>query len=265
MLVGFRIVFYSIRQLLGNGSAALRIFLLPTMLTFAFINYFQLNCIFSGPAIDQAIRGGYFPWFATTALFVVSELLFLWCAVAWHRFVLLNEAPSLPLLPLRVGRAMAYFRRSLWTLLLALVPFLVLGVIAGLIFAVLGRQAFAPASKVYHPTIFTALSTFAIDCLVGAVFLRVLTSLPAAALGVPGSVKETWAATRSQLPTLLIISGSLLLFKHVTTWLMQAASVGTETASGAAIRVTVYWVTWMFGLSLLTTLYGYYIEKRPLT
>ena len=77
MLVGFRIVFYSIRQLLGNGSAALRIFLLPTILTFAFINYFQLNCIFSGPAIDQAIRGGNFPWLATTALFVFSELLFL--------------------------------------------------------------------------------------------------------------------------------------------------------------------------------------------
>ena len=265
MLVGFRIVFYSIRQLLGNGSAALRIFLLPTILTFAFINYFQLNCIFSGPAIDQAIRGGNFPWLATTALFVFSEFLFLWCAVAWHRFVLLNEAPGLPLLPLRVGRAMAYFRRSLWTLLLALVPVIILATIAVLALKFFGAQIFSPASKMYQPSIFDPFGSFVIACLFGALFLRVLTSLPAAALGVPGSVKKTWMGTRSQFPALLIISGSLMLFKHGTTWLMQAASVGTETASGAAIRVTVYWVTWMFGLSLLTTLYGYYIEKRPLT
>ena len=259
MLLGLRIVSHSIRQLFGNPSAALRIFLLPTMLTFAFMNYFQLNCLFSGPAILNAIHGGYFPWLATTALFVFSEALFLWSAVAWHRFVLLNEAPTLPFMPPHVGRILAYFGRMLWPTLLVFVPMFAIAFATGFAIASLGNKIFAPTDSVIR---FTSL---AIGLPVTALLLRLMTSLPATALGMPGSVKQAWTATRSQRPTLLIVAAGMILFKDGTAWLMQVASVGTETAAGAAIRVTIYAMGAMLALSFLTTLYGYYIEKRPLT
>ena len=260
MLLGLQIISQFIRRIFGNGNAVLRIFMIPTMLTIIAMDRLQLYCLFSPSAIDVAIKGGYFPWASTAGLILTVELFFLRCAVSWHRLILLGEAPRFPRLRLR--RVWAYFRRSLWLLILAVPALFVVGLAAGALAVIavlflrpdLHAEAAGPATLLAWVLVLPVL----------ALNWRLAASLPGAALDTPASVRLVWRSMGSQFRPLLVIAAFGMAVSQGSVHLMSWAGVPTETPTGAAIRVTATALQLILTLSLLTTLYGHYVEKRPL-
>jgi hypothetical protein len=98
-----------------------------------------------------------------------------------------------------------------------------------------------------------------------AVSLRLGCSLPGAALGNTTTVRQTWTATRSHFLTFCIVGLCITATSLGADQMMTAAGVATETPKGGAIRVTVGALRAILTLSILTTLYAHYVDKRPLT
>jgi len=106
-----------------------------------------------------------------------------------------------------------------------------------------------------------------IGCAVGlamvVIFYRLSVILPAAALGQSMSLTQALEHTRGATVTIVIIALSLfmteLAIQTVTLLLSFIPVVGVL----ASIAATMF--TTMLGISILTTLYGYYIEKRELS
>jgi len=104
---------------------------------------------------------------------------------------------------------------------------------------------------------------FAVGLAMVVIFYRLSVILPAAALGQSMSLTQALEHTRGATVTIVIIALSLfmteLAIQTVTLLLSFIPVVGVL----ASIAATMF--TTMLGISILTTLYGYYIEKRELS
>jgi len=183
-----------------------------------------------------------------TALF--GFLASLWIAVAWHRFILIDEYPKT--IPAFHGaRIFSYFISGL---LIGLMAFLVI------------IPLFVATGILQNANFFPWFS-FPIWCaaVVGLtiITMRLMTLLPAAALGKPLTVRDTWQVTKGQNGTFFGLAVLLFLFAlpfRIVSLLLNESPllVGTiwETFSNIVLLIVT--------LSVLTTLYGHYVEKRPL-
>jgi len=173
----------------------------------------------------------------------------LWIAVAWHRYILLEESPSGLLPPIHQDRMLAYLGRGFVLFLL----FMVTGAI--LLGLVASMAAVIPAVAL--------IIGFAVGLAMVVIFYRLSVILPAAALGQSMSLTQALEHTRGATVTIVIIALSLfmteLAIQTVTLLLSFIPVVGVL----ASIAATMF--TTMLGISILTTLYGYYIEKRELS
>jgi len=173
----------------------------------------------------------------------------LWIAVAWHRYILLEESPSGLLPPIHQDRMLAYLGRGFVLFLL----FMVTGAI--LLGLVASMAAVIPAVAL--------IIGFAVGLAMVVIFYRLSVILPAAALGQNMSLTQALEHTRGATVTIVIIALSLfmteLAIQTVTLLLSFIPVVGVL----ASIAATMF--TTMLGISILTTLYGYYIEKRELS
>ena len=93
-------------------------------------------------------------------------------------------------------------------------------------------------------------------------FLRIGPILPANAIGRPLRVGEAWKRTKPSRALILrliavICLADVSLFS--LNWILERIGPGTIPISFA-----VGWLTSMFYLTLLATLYGHLIEGRPL-
>ena len=96
----------------------------------------------------------------------------------------------------------------------------------------------------------------------GAVLYRLSASLPGLALDRPTAFADGWVATTGETETILILAfftGLIGLVLGAPLALMPTGSLFALLWGGAA-----GWVQLMVSASILTTLYGHYIEKRPL-
>jgi hypothetical protein len=94
------------------------------------------------------------------------------------------------------------------------------------------------------------------------VFFRLSTILPAAAIGKPLTLKAAWAGTEGSSVTILIlvlILGAAQFALQLLLGLLLLAPV-----IGVVLMVLGTVVSGLVNISVLTTLYGYYIEKRAL-
>jgi hypothetical protein len=186
---------------------------------------------------------------ADVLLQLAMAVVGVWVAVAWHRYVLLEETSG-PIPPFHGKRMLAYF-------FTALIVGLVLGFGAGLVGALVGLLTFN-----LMPLFVVAV--FAILVCVIWVFYRLSPLLPAAALGESLGVKAAWAATE-QISGAVLIAALILALSAMGLGLVVVFAVfPLSTLLGMALIAALQWAYSMVGISILTTVYGISVQGRSL-
>lgn len=249
LMIAWNLFKHAFGMLWRNLGAAAKISLIP----FALI--VVVYALVFGGMIATAQRGGE-PSAGSLVLgvpvmIVVGLALGTAIAVNWHRFVLLNE-PASWMPQIRTGRILAYIGRAI---LIGLGLGLIMGVAmlpATILGAAVGKAG-AALGMIVTVTIFV----FGL-----AAYWRLSASLPGAALEGGASIGDTWRATEGSFGTFLLLTLVLMGF-GLLIGLAQVVLVMIPLL-GVLVYIAAQWFFTMFGLSLLTTIYGYYVEKRDL-
>lgn len=248
--MGFRIFQHSIDLVFKNLSDAFRVsgalYLLGFALSIIGLLFFMPT---AGPG--QAAN---FPLQYVVILFVVS-ILYLWIAVSWHRFVLLDEHPASVFPNLHGDRMLAYFGRMLQAGLILAVAGAIVGVGLGILVMITqGSPVFAVSGAMVLFTLLLVVS------------YRLAPVFPGAAIGRPIGISAAWTATSGSsgaIAVLAIVSAIASVVIDLPTLLLQHVPAGGIFVA-IWLNVTA-WVKLMVGISILTTLYGVYVEKRQIT
>lgn len=249
--MSIRLVFHSFALLFRNFAYALRVSAGPLILAFLLgVAVFSVSGL-SPQLIEMAFYTGRVPPTAILAILFIGVVMlftFAWIAVAWHRFVLLEEYPGL--IPAVTDRPIwPYVWRTLGLGVLLFVIILFLSVILGIVVPLM-------------PSAALGLVAFLIGTVVTYVWLRSALILPAVAVGEDLTLRDAWTASAPQARA---ISGAaaILVALNLLVGLVQSAIVSPGPV-GIGISLAVTWVTLMVGTSILTTLYGHLIQNRPL-
>ena len=242
-MLGWQIFTHSVRLVWANRGVALRISAVLYIVSAVFQLWAQTSSI--GLAEDAVTSGGT----AMLQLFVavLSVIVSLWIAVAWHRYILLEEVPEGFLPQWHGDRMAAYFGRSI------LIGLIMVGVIAvSAIPLVIGLAGVVGASVMALGTIFAVF-----------VFYRLCAVLPSTAMGKPITMKEAWSATEGTTGTIIVLV--LCMFIGVLLMIVPAAMLAAISPMLSVVYLlAAQWFFTLFGISIFTTFYGYFIEKREL-
>lgn len=186
---------------------------------------------------------------------IVMVVVSVWVAVAWHRYVLMNERPKNFLPAFHGDRSWAYFLRSLGYGVLLMAVMLVVSLVLGMLF--MGQ---VPQSNGFGMRLVIGLA-FQIPLL--TVAFRLMAALPATALGHDSSFMAGWQATRGHSGDILALA---VICAVLSTLIGVVGGAVLEQFSILLIAFDVVfnWFVTMIGASILTTLYGHYIQGRPL-
>jgi hypothetical protein len=242
--MGWQIFTHSVRLVWANLGVALRI----SALLYIISAFFQVWAQVSGlGTMENGVpntEGAGIQLIGT----VVSVITSLWIAVAWHRYILLEEVPDGLLPDWNGGRMAAYFGRS---------------ILIGLAMAAVIIVASLPIALGLPGPLGAAIFSIGV---IFAVFLfyRLCAIMPSAAVGEPLTMSEAWQATQGTTGTIAVII--LCMFGGIVVLLLPAIVLASISVFlGVAYMIAAQWFITMFGISLFTTFYGYFIEKRELS
>ncbi len=251
--MGVDVFLHSVRLVLNNWRTALRItgllyliYAVPSLL---------LMLLFPTPTEPEQVMAAAGTLsgvaFITAILAIVA---FVWIAVAWHRYVLLDEEPA-GQLPLFDGkRLLSYGGYSLLLGLIGIVVMLVIGSIVGFVLVPLLWTVGA---------IITGVISIAAVLIVG---YRLAPLLPAIAVDKPITMSAAWNATASANGVIIILAVvsaiAAVVIDLPAMILMLAGTPGQFLAQVWTLGTG--WLKMLVGVSILTTLYGHYIEGRAL-
>lgn len=179
---------------------------------------------------------------------LLAALLAVWGVVAWHRYVLLEETPKGWIPPFR-GPAV---RKYVWRLILFVLALFALAIPLG--FLIIG---------VVSALGWLGLALFAIaGVLLGTVFTQLAVTLPAAALEKPLSFGEAWEASIDDFWQVLLLVVLVAALQYAADW------ISTQLVFVPVLNVVVPLLFGVFlamlNVSILTTLYGHFVEDRPI-
>ncbi|MDZ4311818.1 MAG: hypothetical protein U1A24_14830 [Cypionkella sp.] len=247
---GVQIFSHSLRQVMDNLGPALKVsgvlYFVQVVITGA-LGYAMASSGVAGMGSGMGL--------GVILVLVVSLITGIWIAVAWHRYVLLGEEPVGYVPPFMGERMGSYFVKSLLIGLVLMVLGMILGMVVGLLF---GRLMAASG-------MFVAMLLMAAMVQVPMIFLglRMAAALPGTALGANPPLMAGWQATEGEWRPLL----QLAVLMALALWVVNL--IGWFVFGGIGVMAQLWqliagWPVTMVGLSILTTLYGHYIEKRPL-
>ena len=264
---------HSLRQVFRNLGGALRVsgvlYLVQISLTLAIFGPIVLT---KGVSAAQPVSGAQSG--ALIAAVIITVLTGLWIAVGWHRYVLLIEEPAL-VPKLHLDRVLGYFGKGILIGLVMVIPAIVAGflmalVLAAIVSAALKGQVISLETVIpLALQIELSLAALIIAVPVLAIGLRLSSILPGVALKAGQPLFEGWAATAHEMGAFLMlavlcVTGIFLLGLPEMLWPSPDHSLTLSAAPILIYQVASQWVQTMIGVSILTTLYGHYIEKRPL-
>lgn len=241
---GWTIFTHSVRLVLSNIDIALRVSLVLYLVQAAFhvVGYLAVpeNAIPGQPfAVDPAYALQLF------VLGIAALVASLWIAVAWHRYVLLEEQPSGWIPKWHGGRILGYLGRSM------LIGF----AIAFAIMAALLILLVLPFLQAFIlPGVVLAGSYF---------FFRLGVMLPAGTVDQKMTLGESWTATKDKDGAIVVLA----LIMMAGTFLLQIPTMLSGDSSSfisMIYDIVTGWFATMIGVSILTTLYGHYVQGRPI-
>lgn len=251
----WRILVHSWRQVMGNWQAALRISLLLYVVQVV-VGLALDRAIAQHPAVvtgdDPASTLAAVQALAGPGLLsaLVAILAYLWIAVAWHRFVLTGEESPSWLPQFESARIFAYFGTLLLLGALFSVAAAAFALIASAALMVLG-----PGAAQLVPLLVMFLAS-------GPAF-RLSAALPGVALEPGHRIGEGWAATQGETGTLYTL-GAIWIGAMILLRIPDALFMALSTPLWMIWNLITQWIVMMVGISVLTTLYGHYIQKRAL-
>jgi hypothetical protein len=263
-MLGFQLFLHSLRMIFGNFGAAVRVTI--PVLVFSAVIYIwmfaQFGTTFVGATWDASDPQRAFSQIPDGfALFVVifavgATITFLWTATAWHRFILLEETPGSTGPRWNGGAIWRYFKAGFILVLLMFAATLALSIITTIVAIILAKLSIPPM-------LIGLLFSFLMFVPLVLIFYRLSPILPSAAVGTGLKMSEAWDATRGA-------GWSLIVLAVVSVLAAMAISIPGEILLSAAPvlgviwQIGVQWISSLFGISILTTIYGVYVEKRDL-
>jgi hypothetical protein len=249
--MGLRIFMHSVNLVLNQLQGALRIsgVLYLASLLISFVgSVFFLGAVMSQPGGPTGIP---LPFLV---ILIVVCALYLWIAVAWHRFVLLDETPQTLLPPFHGDRIVAYLGRSLVVFLIIFAIAILLSFVNVTIISATNGSPFA--------LILTSLITLFIALVIS---YRLAPMFPAAAIGNKLGIRDAWAATTGSTGTIV----GLALISALASIIVDLPILLLQNFPGGSIIVFLWtavtaWFKLLIGVSILTTLYGVFVEKREI-
>ncbi len=248
-MTGWKIFTHSLNMVLRNWREALRIALVPAFLAAILMATVIGGVMSTGVQTDAGSMPAMMaPLFLGIVMLLILEL---WVFVNWHRFVLLEEYPSGWIPPFRASRILAYVGVSLLLLL-------AVGMVASVVLGIIGGLAAAGAPQVFAMTLATAAVVT-----IGVFAFRLLPMLPAAAIGKRLTISQSLLAMRGTTGTAVMLFVVLVAVQFALQFVVLASQVvfaplGFLFSIGAALVMS------LVNVSILTTLYGHYIEGRPI-
>lgn len=252
--MAWKLILHSFNMIFGNLAEALKVSVGPILVGLMLIGLsflgFGLNFEFLSEMEQGSSANTGAAFLFVLLAIIIMTVVFAWIAVAWHRFVLLEQYPGI--LPAFRGQPIgAYIGRTLvLSLLIALVVF-ALAFVIGLLTALTASMGLA---------IFLGVG---LGFVVSYLWLRIGLVLPATALREPLKVSESMAATKPMAGTIFGVSAILAILNFLIS-LIIGQVYNFAGIIAFVLDVAANWVFIMVGISILTTLYGHLIEKRPL-
>jgi hypothetical protein len=255
--MSWQIFVHSVRQVFGNLEGALRVSAVLTVLQILVTLTIGRPLLLDQTALQAQMQDGSFNWPMYLMTMVLLLLLGLWIAVGWHRYVLTNEVPGL--VPrLHLDRVMGYFGKTILIGLLLLPVALFFGFLVGFAIAPIFREQIQA-----QPLLFGGAIGLLIYLPVGTIAMRLSAALPGVALEPGVSVFTGWRATEGQTLTIL----GVVLLSIIAALVLGLPNIFLFAPGSLPSMIWHFlsqWVLVMVGVSILTTLYGHYVEKRPL-
>ena len=241
-MLAFRLLRHSILQLTGNLGAALTLSVLPLLLAVLGIGI--------GMAARQALAVGDPPGIivAVVAVAIVATfvLAFVSLAASWHRHVLLGERPQV-FRSIGGSEARYFWAAVRMSLVIMLIVFMPMILIVALTSALNG--------SIYV----TMLASLIIGIAVAIIGLRLGTGLAGAAIGAAKPLTTGWKGTESCLGTLLLLA----VFSQILQTILNLASQ-IPGLVGLVVTLLAAWLGTLLSLSIITTLWGHFVEGRAL-
>ena len=241
-MLAFRLLRHSILQLTGNLGAALTLSFLPLLLAALGIGI--------GMAAHQALAVGDPPGIivAVVAVAIIATfvLAFVSLAASWHRHVLLGERPQV-FRSIGGSEARYFWAAVRMTLVIMLIVFMPMILIVALTSALNG--------SIYV----TMLASLIIGIAVAIIGLRLGTGLAGAAIGAAKPLTTGWKGTESCLGTLLLLA----VFSQILQTILNLASQ-IPGLVGLVATLLAAWLGTLLSLSIITTLWGHFVEGRAL-
>lgn len=267
---GYQLLRHVVTQVFGNLGSAARITLVLLAIPVAILLVANPGLLTGAafivdPTADPAANERV-SIFGMLLAIVAGIVCWLWAAVAWHRFVLLEEYPT-SLFPKWCGSNIGnYFGNALLIGLILVGASLGGGLVIALILGVLQSAAIAVALGV---GLIFGLSWVA---------TRIGLILPASAIGEKVSISESWRASAPVsgqiiLPIIVFALASTILNQGIIAAFGTSVDVQTPfgmqpqvtlSIAGVLLSVVVTWIQMLVNLALMTTLYGNLIQGRQL-
>lgn len=258
---GLAIFSHSFRQVSGNLGMAIKVSgWLVALVIILFAGLSQTGVLASletnGANAGQGLLAG--------ALIILAGVVFLFwgvsvVAIAWHRYILLEEIPR-GVIPYRkefhVGR---YFWYGVGVSLLAVLAVAILSGILGM--------AVGPfyLESLQEPTGGASIGTFLLGLLVGTIvvvlYLRMALVLPAVALDEGLTIGQAWTLTSGHTAAIVTLALILAFINSVVPVVISVAMGGLPLMN-AALSGLYQWFYFMLSISVLSTLYGHIVQKR---
>lgn len=243
-MLGLKLLFHSIMLVARNRNAALRIssplivVLLVSPVLFG-LGYLQDEDVSSISIAELAVQ------------FLLHLFASLWLAVAWHRFILLEEDRGSIIPQFNASVIGSYLVQSIKLFLFMFVVGIGFVLVLTVIFVLVGFDS-----------MFTLMG-FGMASVLLWFFYRISPVLPATALGLPATFKGAWQVTKDY-------SGAIGVLVVATTMVSFVAGAATQAVLPAspfaylALSSIQIWFSAMIGVSILTTIFGVSVEKRDL-
>jgi len=247
---GWQIFRHSFNLVMANLDQALRLSLVLYLVQSAYTIYSFLNppemTEFEGTQIPVMAPDTILPTIVLGLLAVIASL---WIAVAWHRFALTGETAIGWVPRFHGSEIISYLGRSILIGILVVLGVVVVSIPVGII-------------SIGLPWLAGVMSLILIG-LAAYLFFRLGIMLPAAALGETLKLGDAWEATKGQsgpilMLALIVVGASIVI--QLPSWFNDDPT----SIISLIYSLVVNWFATIIGISVLTTLYGHFVEGRSI-